>query len=149
MLLRDLSDDAKFLRILEELHNATRANERCYHAFQGHLDEYMAQNPQLGFVKLIVIAWDTKHIPVMHSTCFEHQTRLYSTKIHDNAIVKLVGCGMDGIAKFLFMLNASTSPSCNDQGIASYFLEVENNQGRFRTSVISMKNKLKSPWQLR
>ena len=125
------------INILERLHNATLANSRCTAVFQPMLREYVRQlklkNPDPDFdpghIKLVVIPWDTRHIPIPHSSCFTHQIRLYSTKIHGNAIVKLVGCGMDAKGYFLFMLNASTSPSCTDQGMARYLLEVEATQG--------------------
>ena len=127
--LRNLSNNQTMHNILEGLHSATVANSRCYAVFQPLLQTYMNQNPHLGNVKLVVIPWDSRHIPIPHTSCFNHQMRLFSTKIHGNAMVKLVGSGMDAIGKFLFLLAASTSPSCTDQGIARYFLEVEANQG--------------------
>ena len=117
------------LIIFEYLHAATRANSRCYHAFQPVVEQYMANNPQAGHMKLVVIAWDSRHIPVPHSSSFDHQTRLYSTKIHDNAIVKLVGSAMDAKAVFLYMFSASTSPSNTDESSTRYLLQVEENHG--------------------
>ena len=130
--LRQLANNQTMRRILEDLHSATVANSRCYAVFGPMLQNYMNLNPHLGFVKLVVIAWDSKHIPIPHTFCFSHQQRLYSTKIHGNAAVKLVGAGMDGIGRFLFMLAASTSPSCTDQGMARYLLHVEANQGKLQ-----------------
>ena len=127
--LRHLSNNQNLSNILEDLHSATVANSRCYAVFQPILQNYMNLNPHFGHVKLVVIPWDTRHIPIPHTSCFSHQTRLYSSKIHGNALVKLVGSGMDAIGRFLFLLAASTSPSCTDQGIARYFLHVEANQG--------------------
>ena len=68
------------LIIFEYLHAATRANSRCYHSFQTVKDRYMASNPQTGHMKLVVIAWDSRHIPVPHSRSLDHQTSLSSTK---------------------------------------------------------------------
>ena len=127
--LRHLSFNLTMIQLLERLHSATVANSRCYAVFQEILQDYMNQNPLLGLVKLVIITWDSRHIPIPHSRCFTHQIRLFSSKIKGNAIVKLVGSGMDAIGVFLFMLAASTSPSCTDQGMARYLLEVEANQG--------------------
>ena len=91
--LRHLSNIPNMTRILDDLHEATAANSRCYTVFGRMLRRYMIQNPHLGEVKLCVCAWDTRHIPIPHSSCFSHQSRLFSTKIHNNAIVKLVGAG--------------------------------------------------------
>ena len=60
----------------------------------------------------------------------------FSTKIHGNALVELVGAGMDGIGRFFFMLNASSSPSNTDQNAARYIIEVEANQGKVLLSLI-------------
>ena len=117
------------LIIFEYLHAATRANSRCYHSFQTVKDRYMANYPQTGHMKLVVIAWDSRHIPVPHSRSLDHQTRLSSTKIHDNANVKLVGSNMDAKAVFLYMFTASTSPSNIDESSTRYLLKVEENQG--------------------
>jgi hypothetical protein len=127
--LRHLSNNQTMMHVLEDLHTATAANSRCYAVFQPILQNYMNQNPHLGQVKLVVIPWDSRHIPIPHTSCFSHQLLLYSTKIHGNAIVKLVGSGMDAKGRFLFLLAASTSPACTDQGIARYLLQVEANQG--------------------
>ena len=127
--LRRLSNNLVKIKLLEELHAATRANSRVYHVFMPVVQHYRLQNPQVLNPKLVVITWDSRHIPIPHSSNFTHQSCLYSSKIHGNAIVKLVGTGMDGIARYLFMFNASTSPSCNDEGVARYILEVESNQG--------------------
>ena len=129
--LRHLSHHLVMRDILEDLHSATVNNSRCYAAFLPMLQDFMNRNPHLGQLKLVLIGWDSNHIPISHTSCFTHQQRLYSTKIHDNAIVKLVGCGMDAKGRFLFMLAASTSPSCTDQGLARYLLNVEATQGEY------------------
>jgi hypothetical protein len=126
--LRRLSNIPNMINILEKLHSATVANSRSYAVFRPMVQHYMAMNPHLGFVKLVLIGWDSNHIPIPHTSSFRDQQRLYSSKIHGNAIVKLVGSGMDGIGCFLFMLTASTSPACTDYGMARFLLEVEANQ---------------------
>ena len=128
--LRHLSVQLNKIDILEMLHGATLANSRCCAIFRPALENYMQQNPHLGHVKLVVIAWDSRHIPIPHTSSFHHQTRLYSTKNKGNALVKMVGTGMDGIGRYLFTLQASTSPSNTDQATARYLLETENNQGK-------------------
>ena len=133
--LRHLSLNQSMRRILDDLHAATASNSRCYAMFEQMRLEFMRVNllrdPNFPYHKLVVIAWDSRHIPIPHTGCFTHQQRLYSTKIHGNAIVKLVGTGMNGISVFLFMLAASTSPSCTDQGMAKYLLQVEAAQGKY------------------
>ena len=89
--LRRLSQNQPMTRILDALHAATAANSRCCAMFIPMMQRFQAQNPLLPQHRLVVVDWDSRHIPIPHTSCFSHQQRLFSTKIHGNAVVKLVG----------------------------------------------------------
>ena len=88
--LRQLSNVPTKTALLEELAGATMLNSRAYHAFEGMFNQFKLQNPHIVAPKLVIIAWDSRHIPIPHTSSFNHQRRLFSTKIHGNALVELV-----------------------------------------------------------
>ena len=83
----------------------------------------------LGHLKLCGVCWDSRHIPIHHCICFPLQKRTFSTKLSDNAIVKLAACGLDGIQKFVYLTTASISPSNTDEAMASFLIDFETNTG--------------------
>ena len=129
---RNLSAPHHMTALLEELHSATMRNTRCATAFLPTMLETMRQNPNLGNLKLVVVSWDSRHIKTQHSSSFDFQKRSYSSKIGNNAIVKLAATGADSVQRFIFMTTASTSPSNTDEAMASFLLDFETNQGKHK-----------------
>lgn len=128
---RNLSNPNHMMALLEELHGATMRNTRCASTFLPTMLEFIRQNPLLGWMKLVVMSWDSRHILTPHSMDFDEQKRSWSTKVSDNAIVKLACSGMDSIQKFVYMCSASISPANTDEALASFLIDLEGNQGKY------------------
>jgi hypothetical protein len=126
---RNLTGQNHLGDILEELHGATMRNTRFSTTFTPTMIEAMRVNPQLGQLKLVGICWDSRHLLVPHSINFNFQKRTFSTKIGDNAIVKLAACGLDSIQKFIYLTTCSISPTHADGAICRYVMDLEANQG--------------------
>ena len=130
---RNLSNPNHMRAVLEELHAATLRNTRATASFTPTMLEVQRLNPHLGSLKLVVVVCDSRHIKCHHSICFFFQRRTYSTKIGNNAVVKLVACGLDGKQKFIYLTAASISPSNTDEAVCSFLLDMETNQGDYIT----------------
>ena len=130
---RNLSNPNNMKAVLEELHGATLRNTRATAAFLPTMFQAQQQNPQLGQLKLVVIAWDTRHVKSQHSSSFNFQRRSFSTKIGDNAVVKIAACGLDSKQKFVYLTSASISPSNTDEALCSYLIDMEATQGMFES----------------
>ena len=82
-------------------------------------------------LKLVVVLWDSRHVKCQHSTSFNFQRRSYSTKIGNNAVVKIAACGCDSIQKFVYMTAASISPANTDEAMTRFLMDMETTQGKF------------------
>ena len=127
---RNLGNVGNLTEVLEEFHNATMLNTRFTAAFLPTLRRFEQLNPHLGPLKLVCICWDSNCVLCCHTSSFDHQKRMFSTKIKDNAIIKLAATGLDGIRRFLYVAGASISPSCTDEGLCSFLIDLETNQGK-------------------
>jgi hypothetical protein len=114
---------------LEELHSATMLNTRFCAAFLPILRRFEQNNPHLGPLQLVGMSWDSRHVHCPHTSSFDHQRRIYSTKIMDNAIIKLAVAGLDGKQRFIYMTSGSISPALTDEGLCSFLIDLEINQG--------------------
>ena len=126
---RSLSQENNLQELFEELHAAAVNNSRCYAIFQPQILQYEANNPNEGPMKFVEVAWDSRHIPVEKISNHDLQRRAYSSKIGRNALVKLVGAGMDSIVRIVYMLAASVSPSHTDEQVARFIIDMEANLG--------------------
>ena len=127
---RNLTGGFHLLEILEELHGATLRNTRFTAAYTPTMNEVMRANPQLGQLKLVGTIWDSRSLRIPHSLDFNFQKSSYSTKIGDNAILKIAACGMDSIQKFIYLTTCSISPRNADGAICRYLMDLEANQGK-------------------
>ena len=135
---RNLSNVNNLRAVLEELHGATMRNTRAATSFTPTMLEVMRQNPHLGILKLVIVIWDSRHIKCDHSISFNFQKSSFSSKIGDNAVVKMVACGMDAKEKFVYMTTASISPAHTDEALCSFIMDLETNQGKYRMNYLSI-----------
>ena len=70
--LRLLSNVPTKTALFEELAGATMSNSRAYHAFEGMFNQFKLQNPHIVATKLVIIAWDSRHIPIPYSSSFNN-----------------------------------------------------------------------------
>ena len=126
---RNLTGANHLTAILEELHGATLRNTRFTAAYTPTMNEAMRANPQLGQLKLVGMIWDSRSLECPHSVDFNFQRSSYSTKIGDNAILKIAACGMDGIQKFIYLTTCTISPRNADGAICRYLMDLEATQG--------------------
>ena len=126
---RNLGNVGNLTQVLEELHHATMLNTRFTAAFLPTLQRFLQLNPHLGQLKLVGICWDSNCVLCPHTSSFDHQKRIFSTKVHDNAIIKLCATGLDGKRRFMYIASASISPACTDEGLCSFLVDLETNQG--------------------
>ena len=134
---RNLSAPNNMIPLLEEQHAATMRCTRFTATFLPTMREFERLNPHLGPQKLVGESWDGRHLKTPHSSCFDFQRRTYSTKVHDNAIVKLAAAGLDAIQRFMYCTAASISPANTDESISSFIIDLETNQGTNMWSVLS------------
>jgi hypothetical protein len=134
--MRSLGQNNNLRDMFEECHQATMANSRCAAVFAPQVQQYQINNPNAGPMRFVLLGWDTRHMKLMKPENHEHQKRLFSTKIKSNAIVKLVGCPPDGIVRFLYVLLASLSPSCTDEGLSRFIIDMETNLGEIDQFII-------------
>ena len=126
---RNLSNIGNMVELLEELHNATMLNTRFTAAFTPAKQRFEQLNPHLGPQKLVCMCWDSRCVFCHHTSSFDQQKRVFSTKVNDNAIIKLVVSGLDEIQRVIFMSSASISPAATDEGLCSFLIDLEANQG--------------------
>ena len=133
--MRSLGQLNNLWELLVECNQATMTNSRLATIFARQVHQYEINNPLLiqqhGPMRLVVFEWDSRHLKIMKPENHQHQKRTYSSKIKSNAVVKLVGCTSDAIVRFIYILTASTSPSCTDESLARYMIDMETNLGEF------------------
>ena len=127
---RNLSALNNMTELLEDFHGATMRNTRFSAAFIPTMNEAIRQNPQLGDLKPVCISWDSRHVKTPHSVSFDFQRRTFSTKIGDNAVVKLAAAGLDALQRFIYLTTASVSPANTDEAISRFLIDLETNQGK-------------------
>ena len=128
---RNLSNFGNMGEIMEEFHGATMRNTRCSAAFLPTMHRFEQLNPHLGPQKLVCISWDSRCILCPHTSSFDHQKRMFSSKVKDNAIIKLAAAGLDGIQRFIYLTSASISPAMTDEGLCSFLIDLETNHGMY------------------
>ena len=129
---RNLGNPNNMRALLEELHQVTMHNSRFAATFMPILNEAARRNPLLvqnGPLKLVGGGWDSRHILIPHSICFDHQRRQFSSKVSGNAIVKTAMCGLDGKQKFHHTVSASISPANTDEGLCGFLMDLEATTG--------------------
>ena len=113
---------------MEELHYATMANSRAAAVFSKPKQEWERRNPNAGEQKLVVTVWDSTCVSLMKEIAYDQQQRHFSTKTKSNALVKLMGSGLNGTGMYVYCMAASLSPSCTDEGIGRFVLDMEIGQ---------------------
>ena len=126
---RNLSAPNNIIELLEEQHAATMRCTRFTASFLPTMREFERLNPHLGPQKLTGHSWDSRHLKTPHSSSFDFQRRTFSSKIQDNAIYKLACAGLDSVQRFIYCTAASISPANTDEGICSFIIDLETNQG--------------------
>ena len=134
---RNLSNPGNMAEIMEEFHGATMRNTRFTAAFLPTMQRFEQQNPHLGPQKLVCISWDSRCVLCPHTLSFDHQKRIFSSKVQNNAITKIVATGLDGIQRFCYMSGASISPANTDEGVCSFLIDLETNQGVIYSALLS------------
>ena len=111
---RNLSNPANLANLLEDAAIAVDQYPRVRGVFN--------TGPHRG-LRLAILLLDGRHIRVPHSTDYYFQRRTHSTKIHNNAVVKLTVADVTGMPLFSTPLSASFSPAGKKNLI---FLNKEN-----------------------
>ena len=68
------------------------------------------RNPNAGEQKLVVTVWDSTCVSLMKEIAYDQQQRHFSTKTKSNALVKLMGSGLNGTGMYVYCMAASLSP---------------------------------------
>ena len=104
---RNLGNLGNMTELLEECHAATMSNSRFATAFLPVMNRYYQQqrliDPNFVYPKLVGFCWDSRCVLCPHSSSFDHQRRMFSSKVKDNAIIKLACAGLDGVQRFIYM----------------------------------------------
>ena len=126
---RNLGHIGNMRELMEEFHHATMLNTRFTAAFLPTMIRFMQLNPHLGPLKLVGLCWDSRCILCPHTMDFDHQKRQFSSKVKDNAVIKLAVAGLDGVQRFIYMTSCSISPAMTDEGLCSFLIDLETNHG--------------------
>ena len=76
-----------------------------------------------------VMIWDSRTVKLEKPQNFSELKRKYSTKVGECCLTRLVACDPTGLPVAEFPLAPSSSPTCTDESLSQFMLNLENQQG--------------------